>query len=140
MRFARHSCSRDREGAAGLAASVSASRSFRTPAITFEVSDEKRERRWRDAIHACGLANGAGTRGAKPLANFNREPAYLRIVQPWRQFQTLIAPIGRNVRSLAREIDVVFRVDLELLCNFRRQIAELGPDRRELCRPDVGVR
>ena len=74
------------------------------------------------------------------MANFSREPAYLGIVQPLGQFQTLIAPIGRNIRGLAREVDVVFRVDLNLLCDFRWQIAKLGPDRREFCRPDVGVR
>src|SRR5262245_23572064 len=51
VRFARRSCSRDREGAGGFAPSVSATRSFRASALAFEVSDQKRERRWRDAIH-----------------------------------------------------------------------------------------
>ena len=37
--------------------------------------NEERERRWRDAVHAGGLADGARTRGVELLADLIGQPA-----------------------------------------------------------------
>ena len=41
-----------------------------------------------------------------------------------RQFKTLVAPERRDVSRLARKIDFIFRIDFDLLSDFRGQFGE----------------
>ena len=65
------------------------------------------------------------------LSDFVGKSAQRCVIEIVRQRETFIAPIARNIRRLAREIDVVLGIDFDLLGNFRRQLAEARPDLRE---------
>ena len=82
----------------------------------------------RDAVKAGGLADGPRPHGSELLPDLVGEPAQLRIVQALRQLQALVPPIGRDVGRLAREIDLVLRVDLELPGDLRRELTKAWPD------------
>ena len=73
------------------------------------------------------------------LASFDK-PAKRRIIEIVRQRKTFIAPIRRDVRGLARQIDVVLRVDLDLLGDFFVELAEARPDFREIRNRNVRIR
>src|SRR5262245_10659475 len=93
-------------GANGAPPSASGVRSLGAPAVPLEIGDKKGERGRRDAIHAGGMADRAGARGIELLPNFSGEPGQLRIVEPLRQFQAFVPPIGSDVGGLPRQIDL----------------------------------
>src|SRR5262245_63469249 len=102
--------------------------------------NDKRESRRGDAIDTRGLADGARTRGVELLPNFDGEPGQLRIIPFLRQFEAFVPSIGGDVSGLARQIDVVLRIDLDLLRDFRWQVAEPRPDLCKVRDPDVRIR
>src|SRR5689334_14002698 len=93
-------------GVRASAASRSARKGF-AAAFSAHMSNEKRERRWRHAVDAAGLADRARFDGGEFLARFVRETFDARIIDLIGQFETLVAPEGGDVGGLAREINVV---------------------------------
>ena len=96
--------------------------------------NQQSERRRRHAIDHGGMRDRARTMRDEFLFRFIRQAGQRCVVEFIRQFETFVAPIGGNVRRLAREIDVVLGVDLDLLGDLRRSLAQSAarraPDRR----------
>src|SRR5262245_66395530 len=102
--------------------------------------DQERQRRRRHAVDAAGLADGARADRRELLLGLVGKPRQLRVVERLRQFEAFVAAVRGDVGGLAREIDVVQRVDLELLGDLRRELAEARPDARELRHADARMR
>ena len=59
-----------------------------------------------------------------------------REVEIVRQLQAFVAPKSGDIGGLAIQVDRIFRIDLELLGNFRIELAEPRPDARQIPRTD----
>ena len=105
---------------------------------------EQRERRRRHAVEPPGLADGARPRGRELLPRFVGEAGHRRIVEVVGQREGFVAAIGGDIRRLARKIDIVFRVGLELLGDrgaaARRAAARSGASCRAKCRDRTEAR
>ena len=102
--------------------------------------DQQRQRRRRHAIDAAGVADGARPMRLQFLFGFVRQSRQRRVIEIVRQCETFIAPIRRDIRRLARQIDIVLGIDLDLLGDFRRELAEARPDFREIRDRDIRIR
>ena len=106
---------------------------------TLHMPQQRDQRRRRHPGNAGGGAQGGGARGGELAADFARQAADRRIVEVGGKQQRLVAAERRDVPFLAFEIPGITCVDLELLGNFRRQRAELGPNRGETRQVDAGI-
>src|SRR5262249_30449820 len=118
-------------GVRASAASRSARNGF-AAAFAADMSNQKRERRRRHAVDAAGMADRARPDGGEFLARLVRETFDVRVIDIVGQRETLVAAEGRDVGSLAAEIDIVLGVDLELLEDLRRERIEAWPDRAQV--------
>src|SRR5579862_8364351 len=109
------------------------------PALPAQMRDQERQRRRRDAIDAAGVANGARPVRFQLVTDLVGQSRQHRIVEIIRQSDAFIAAIGFDISSLAAEIDLVFRVDFELLGDLRRQSAETWPDPRDVADADIRI-
>src|SRR6202140_4666964 len=125
---------------ARLRSAASSGDSATLPALPAQMRDQERQRCRRDAVDAAGVANGARPMHFQLVSDLVGQSRQCRIVQIVRQSDAFIAAIGLNVGSLAAEIDLVFRVDLELLGDFGRQFSEARPDPRDIADADIGIR
>ena len=57
-----------------------------------------------------------------------RQSGKRRVVEVFRQFEILVAPICRDVSGLTRKINIILRVDLKLLADLRRELTKARPD------------
>ena len=101
---------------------------------------KQRERRRRDAVDAARLPDCARSVRLQFLLHFIGEPRQRRVVELIRQLKTFVAPIRCNVRRLTRKIDIVFRINLDLLGDLRCELAKARPDFCELCDRHARIR
>ena len=102
--------------------------------------NEQRQRRRRHAIDPARMSDRARTMRLHFLFHFVRQTGQRRVIEIVRQRETFVAPIGRDISGLAREIDVVLGIDLDLLCDVRRERAEARPNAREIRDRDIRIR
>src|SRR5215510_16255779 len=107
---------------------------------TPNVSDEQGQCRGRHAIDPAGLADGSGLDGRELLASLVGEPFDPGIVQAIGKLEAFVPAESRNVGSLAAEIDMVLGVDLKLLKDPAREVAQGRPNALKGLDPDAGER
>ena len=108
-------------------------------AAPLHVLQQRHQRRRRDTGDAGGGAQGRGASQCELAADLARQAADRAVVEVRREQQRLVAPERGDVPFLAFEVTRIAGVDLELLGDFRRQRAELGPNRGQTRQVDPGI-
>src|SRR3984893_13534728 len=121
------------------AASSGDSATGRFPALPAQIRDQKRQRRRRDAIDAAGMPNGARPVCLQLMSDLVGQSRQRRIVEVVGQSDAFIAAIGFDVGGLAAEIDLVFRLDFELLGDLCRQFSEAWPNPCDIADADIRI-
>src|SRR3974390_708249 len=103
------------------------------------MSNQQGQRRRCYSIDATGMADGAGPMRLKFLFRFVRQAGQRCVVKIFWQHDALVAAIRRDIGGLAREIYMVFGVDLDLFSNFAVEFAEARPDSCEISDRDMRI-
>src|SRR5882724_2634784 len=109
-----------------------------TPGAPSNMRNQQGERCWGHAVDPAGLANGLWPDGGKLLPGLVRKPLDPRIVETLRKRETLVPAERRDVGSLAAQVDMILGIDLELLKDPGRKVAEARPDPSNRIDPDSG--
>ncbi len=102
------------------------SRRLRRPRFT--CATKQRQRRRRHAVDFRRVADGARALRGKFLFHFVGQSRQRCVVDLIRQQKIFIATISGDVGRLAREIDVVLRIDFDLLGDVWRELGKARPD------------
>ena len=94
-----------------------------------DMRDQQRQRRRRHAIDAARMSDGARPMRLQFLFRFVRQSRQRSVIEIVRQREAFVAPIGGNVRRLARKIDIVLGVDLDLLGDLASSSPKRGQTR-----------
>ncbi len=94
--------------------------------------DQECQRGWRNAINAACMPDRARPMRLQFLFHFVRQAWERRIIKIIRQRETFIAPVSRDVGRLTRKIDIVLRIDFDLLGDLRSKLTKAWPDLREI--------
>jgi hypothetical protein len=96
------------------------------------VGNKQCQRRRGNSIDPTRVANRARTMHLQFLFHLVRQSRQRRVVEIVGQLKTFVSTVRCNVRGLAGKIDVVFRINLDLLCDVWRELAEARPNFREV--------
>src|SRR5262245_32792261 len=97
-----------------------------------DVGNKQRQRHWCDPVNAPRLPDRARSDQSELLSGLVGQAFDLRIVDLIRQDQAFVATKCFYVGGLARQIDIVFCVDLELLSDLWLQFQKLRPGTAKL--------
>jgi hypothetical protein len=104
-----------------------------------DMRHQQSQRRRRHAIDLAGMADGARLIRRQLLLDLVGQTFQRRIIEIVRQREALVAAIGGDIGGLAREIDVVFGVDLDLRDDLWLKCSELRPDFRKIGDSDIRI-
>ena len=104
------------------------------------VRDQQRQRRRCDAINTARVSDRARTMHLQFLFHLIRQSRQRRVVEIIGQLKTFIAPIRRDICRLTRKIDIILRVDLDLLGKFLVEFTKARPDVHEIGDRHIRIR